>query len=226
MEGFFSRIFRSGVHPLEIGKRIQRVMEDGKTVALRRIYVPNVYRIELSRKDYERLAPLESKIVEELEIFVSEAARQREWVLADTPRVSFQVGDKVGAGEFRVLAEAVVMEAASSRRKAAKAVRATPKAGKAVIIMLDEQGHSIRTLTLDGLIVAGRQPDCDLVLPDQTVSRRHAEIGDQSGNGVYMVRDLESRNGTLVNGSEITEHRLQDGDRIAIGSTVMEFRRT
>ncbi len=40
MEGFFARLFRSGVHPVEIGKRLLRVMEDGRTVALRRTYVP------------------------------------------------------------------------------------------------------------------------------------------------------------------------------------------
>jgi hypothetical protein len=110
VEGFFARLFRSGVHPVEIGKRLVRVMEDGKTVALRRTYVPNVYRIALGPQDYERLAPLESKIVEELEIFLGEAARQREWALADSPRVSFATDDALGQGEFRITAEAVALE--------------------------------------------------------------------------------------------------------------------
>src|SRR4051794_40402000 len=107
VEGFFARLFRSGVHPVEIGKRLQRVMEDGKTVALRRTYVPNVYRITVGPQDYERLAPLEAKIVEELEIFVGEVARQRQWALPDSPRVSFAADRKLSQGEFRITAEAV-----------------------------------------------------------------------------------------------------------------------
>ena len=85
VEGFFARLFKSGVHPVEIGKRLLRVMEDGKTVALRRTYVPNLYRITVGPKDYERLSQLEAKLVEELEIFVGEAARQRQWSLPGLP---------------------------------------------------------------------------------------------------------------------------------------------
>src|SRR3989304_883078 len=101
VEGFFARVFRSGVHPVEIGKRVLRVMEDGKVVGLRRTYVPNVYRITLSQNDYGRPAPIESKLVEELEVFVSEAAKQRSWELAGSPPGSFPSGPRPSPGGFR-----------------------------------------------------------------------------------------------------------------------------
>lgn len=67
--------------------------------------------------------------------------------------------------------------------------------------------------------VAGRSNDADLVLADDTVSRKHARI--YRGRGTLWVRDLGSRNGTQVNGRSIAHHRLRPGDRITIGANVM-----
>ena len=52
-------------------------------------------------------------------------------------------------------------------------------------------------------------------------SRRHAEInGDADG---FLLRDLGSTNGTLINGERLSEHRLAPGDRIEIGATMITF---
>lgn len=228
VDGFFARVFRSGVHPVEIGKRLLRVMEDGKTVALRRTYVPNVYRIVLSNSDYERLAPLEPKLVEELEVFVSEAARQSEWVLADAPRVSFLSERRLGRGEFKVEAEAVSLERRqrrpTTRRPSPRAPEpAEPAARGAGSLVLMSDDGPIRTVEIDGTLSIGRQADNDLVVPDPGVSRHHAEVTDEGSH--YVIRDLGSTNGTHVNGDRISEHRLFDGDRITVGHSVIEFRR-
>jgi predicted component of type VI protein secretion system len=64
-------------------------------------------------------------------------------------------------------------------------------------------------------IVIGRDPDCDLIVPDRRVSRRHAEIVRREED--FILRDRDSKNGTFVNGDRITEeYRLQDGDEIEI----------
>jgi hypothetical protein len=68
----------------------------------------------------------------------------------------------------------------------------------------------------------GRTPDNQIVVPVREVSRRHAEIVcNESG---YVLKDLGSPNGTFVNGERIAEHRLQDGDRIAMGGQVFVFK--
>lgn len=67
--------------------------------------------------------------------------------------------------------------------------------------------------------VAGRSNDADLVLADDTVSRKHARI--YSARGALWLRDLGSRNGTLVNGRSVAHHRLRPGDRITIGASLM-----
>jgi FHA domain len=74
-----------------------------------------------------------------------------------------------------------------------------------------------------GLLTSiGRTPDNQIVVPIREVSRRHAEIVLTEGG--YMVKDLGSPNGTFVNGERISEHRLQDEDRIAMGGQVFVFK--
>jgi len=70
---------------------------------------------------------------------------------------------------------------------------------------------------LTGLIKqVGRSPECDIVLPDEKVSRLHARL-DKTEQGWVLV-DLESTNGTMVNGKRITEKLLEPGDEIQFGS--------
>ena len=70
-------------------------------------------------------------------------------------------------------------------------------------------------------VVIGRLPECDIVLSDPNVSRRHAEVR-RSGDEV-VVADLESTNGTRVNGVPIREQRLENGDEITVGTTTLRF---
>jgi predicted component of type VI protein secretion system len=61
----------------------------------------------------------------------------------------------------------------------------------------------------------GRDERCDLVISDRLVSRRHARV--LLDDGEYLLEDLHSKNGTFVNGREISEpHSLEDGDEVQI----------
>lgn len=68
----------------------------------------------------------------------------------------------------------------------------------------------------------GRDVHCEIHLDDTETSRTHAEIQFVDGN--YMLRDLDSSNGTFVNGSRIVQHQLFVGDRIQIGRQLMLFK--
>ena len=81
--------------------------------------------------------------------------------------------------------------------------------------------HPPLAIRAEGSIVLGRSQSCDITLDTPDASRRHAEIA--SAGAGYVVRDLESTNGTFVNGHRIREHRLQPGDRIGIGRLVIVF---
>ncbi len=84
------------------------------------------------------------------------------------------------------------------------------------MLILQRGGEpSIRWPLERSQITIGRSPDCDIVLDDRQVSRHHALIRWE--NGQYIVQDLGSKNGTHVNGRELTgPYVLQDGDEIQI----------
>ncbi len=76
-----------------------------------------------------------------------------------------------------------------------------------------------RDFTLEpGSTVIGRRHDCDLRVQTADVSRQHCEIVN-GPNGV-TVRDLESSNGTFVNGGQVSEHELEAGDRLRVGPAI------
>ena len=73
-----------------------------------------------------------------------------------------------------------------------------------------------------GRWVVGRGSSCDVVLVDDTVSRRHCEIAVRAG--LCLVRDLGSCNGTLVNGRLASRARLRPGDVLFLGETEVRVR--
>lgn len=66
------------------------------------------------------------------------------------------------------------------------------------------------------ITVIGRRQDCDLCIPMMNISRRHCQINQDQH--VLTIRDLSSRNGTLVNGQKIDEAQLKPGDSVSIGT--------
>ena len=65
----------------------------------------------------------------------------------------------------------------------------------------------------------GRSRDCDVVVDDQNVSRRHAEIRHVGIE--YVIVDLDSTNGVEVNGEMVKRHALADGDEVVLGTTTL-----
>ncbi len=68
----------------------------------------------------------------------------------------------------------------------------------------------------------GRAPECDIRLPDQGVSRRHATI--ENLGYILEVVDLESANGSYINGAAVQKGTLKPGDQLALGPTLLECR--
>lgn len=76
----------------------------------------------------------------------------------------------------------------------------------------------------DGEHIAGRDADCSLVIEGTTVSRRHARI--TVSGGAATIEDLDSTNGTHVNGTRISAPtQLAPGDEFALGSELLRVRR-
>jgi S-DNA-T family DNA segregation ATPase FtsK/SpoIIIE len=85
-----------------------------------------------------------------------------------------------------------------------------------VIVAGPDTGTSV--VIKDPVTVIGRDEDCQVVLDDPRVSGQHAMVYFASGE--FRVRDLNSTNGSLLNGSPLTEFAYQDGDDLRVGKTV------
>ncbi len=81
---------------------------------------------------------------------------------------------------------------------------------------------SLPTIIVDRpIILIGRHPECDVQIRSSKVSRKHccvAEVDDETGNSALCVRDLDSTNGTRINGNVVTEGRLKADDELTIGA--------
>jgi hypothetical protein len=85
-----------------------------------------------------------------------------------------------------------------------------------------DAGGELRRITLENSpFRIGRAESADLRVESAEVSREHAEIVER--NGIWLIRDLGSTNGTQVNGKLITETLLSDGDILKIAATEMNF---
>jgi pSer/pThr/pTyr-binding forkhead associated (FHA) protein len=105
------------------------------------------------------------------------------------------------------LAEQVDRHNKKRRRALSGEVRMTRPGGAEVRLPLERSETII-----------GRDPKCDIVLGEESVSRRHASIG-LTDEGFFELVDLRSKNGVIVEGSRVSRMTLLDGDEFEIGDT-------
>ena len=235
IEGLFTKAFRSGLQPVELANRILKAMDANKSVGLRQVWVPNAFVFHLSPPDRERFSGTERALRRELEQVVREGAAERGCALVGPPEVEFQTDESLRQGEFSCEALLVEGPTGGSQPPVAEA-KAPPASGappridtlepepEDAELVLIEKGKAGKVYPIGkDLVVIGRLADSDVVLADPGASRRHAEVRRQDGR--FVISDLGSTNGTMVNEATIGERELTEGDRITIGRTVLEFRR-
>jgi hypothetical protein len=226
-EGFFARQFKSGVQPVEIAKKLSREMDEHRTIGVSKVYVPNHYIIHLNAKDAERLKPFERTLISELQSFLVEHARKEGYVLLERPLLEFLQSDKLTLGELRV--ESRIASPASDNQEEIEQTSVKPPATgeqmhknrQPYLILVDPFGETVIKIE-ERVIDIGRSSENRIAIDDPNVSRQHAAIEEK--NGRWTISDLESTNGTFVNGARIKKHVLRNGDTITIGITKLQYR--
>ncbi len=211
VEGFFATTFRSGLNPVELAKRLMREMDTTKTVGVRDVWAPNRFVFTLSEHDAHRFEQAEHALISELRHVVRETAAERGWGLVGQPEIEFEVDEALGKGRFQVQSSFVEGEGELAPR--------SPTGGRGTLVHLGD-GRSYPLA--DASTTIGRLAECDIVVDDSGASRQHATI--RRTDAGFVLTDLGSTNGTLVNDGPVQEHVLEDGDRVTIGETVLEFR--
>ncbi len=202
VEGTLSKPFRSNLQPIEIGRRLTREMDLHRRVGVRGLIAPNSFTVTLSPADVDRFANFVDALSRELAEAAREHARIEGYSFVGPVDVQVYEGTRLRPGRFVVTAEVVE----------------GPDEGPYAELVLPDGS---RFPLGDGPVTLGRLAECDLVLNDPNVSRRHAEFR-RTTDGV-VVTDLGSTNGTRVNGVPVREQQLVSGDELTVGSTTLVF---
>ena len=202
VEGAFAKAFRSGLQPVEIGRRITREMDLGRRVGVRGLIAPNYFKVNLPSADYERFSTFLDSLARELGDAAHEHARTEGYEFMGPVQVEIFDDPEIRPNRYSIDAQ----------------VREGPDGLPAGSIRLSD-GRRITVGTQS--LVLGRLPESAVVLNDPNVSRRHAEIR-RRGSDVVVV-DLGSTNGTRVNGMRVKEQLLNDGDEIEVGTSTVVF---
>jgi hypothetical protein len=246
VHGVFAKAFKAEVQPVEIASAMRRAMDDrAATIGHGRTFVPNMFSIELAPTDFERLTAFSDMLTDELVASAQEHAESQRYQPGGPIQVSFLSKEDLETGVFRVrpsTAKSAVAAAPAVRRngpppafgpEAAEPVPAAhhervaptqPRNPPAQRPWLDVDGDYYPLLA--AITILGRDNTADVILDDPGISRQHTEIRVTT-DGPHLVaniRDLDSTNGTFVNGERITSQRLADGDRVKVGRTSLIFR--
>lgn len=201
VEGVFTKAFRSGLQPLEIGRRLVRELDAGRTVGVHGVVVPNHFVVVLSPDDFERFATFRDPLERELADAAREHARDENYHFVGPVTVELTEDPQRRQGDLKV--------------------RATIEQGEggwtASLVLPDGR----RVPLTDAEATIGRLPDCAVALSDPKASRHHAQV--RRGTDGFRLVDLGSTNGTTLNGMTVSEHLLRDGDEIGIGNTSIRF---
>jgi len=241
-EGMFGRAFRTHVQPVELARKLAKEMDEHRTISVSRVYVPNEYSVYLSEADREQFTSYEGSLIGELQDYLVEHARRESYAMLTPPNVVLQTDADLSLGEFGIATRMVqpdgkaapVRDAPSPQVEPGATMIYKPKAPQpteaASPVELGVEREEF-TLTMNGdtrtlnerRVVMGRSKECDLQVPDANISRRHAELRQEGST--WWVVDLDSTNGTEVNGKRVPRAKLAPGDTITLGETELVFDR-
>lgn len=236
VEGSFRRLFRGRLEPVDLARRLGRVMDDNKRVTWDRPLVPNRYRITLSAADFSDVQAFADSLQRELEKFANDRAGERGYGLLAPAAVSIEQDESLSAGTFQVHASVVdvPLEAGESTPAAledfgqTRAMRplempAGPTGFESLYLVGTSGGQPASWPITGSRLAVGRGLDNDIVLEDASVSRHHAELTREGSR--LEVRDLGSTNGTWVNAARVVAATIHAGDELAFGTVRVEVSR-
>jgi hypothetical protein len=246
VEGVFGRAFRRQIHPVEIAKGLTKQMDEGRMVSISRTYAPNDFTVHLSKEDTESIRAYQASLQDELIQYASTHAENKNYHLMTPPRIRFETEDTLRFGEFGVTAKLTGGDGPrekgapqdtsgqtrifrteessggeidqSTATISADEARRHGLAREIVEVVLGDEKHQLEGR---GPWSVGRSQENDIVINDPNVSRKHARIS-RADNG-FVLEDLGSTNGTLLDGAPIDRERIEGGDELTFGQSTARF---
>ena len=224
----------ASIQPISLAKRIERAMDTNKTYGNAGVIVPNRFDLHLHPKDFAAFASYRGALEDDLAHGVLARARHERYTLVARPRVQIVADEATRRGEIRVAAnvvddrgeahqDAAPMPAGSDTMVFARPTDGdAPDSARRAYLMVSTRGSRPVQFDLGGALIGiGRASDNDVIVDDPMVSRHHCQLKLQ--HGAYSFTDLGSRNGSTVNGQQVSQIALGPNDVIRIGDTEIEF---
>lgn len=204
IERTFAKSFPSDVEPAQIARKLVATMEAQTRGEDGRPSAPSVYAVYVSTADFERLEEHREYLEEAwIDLLRDLAAKVGIAFVNGDPRVTMSARPSVPLGAIAI---EVGDAARASAQFALRMIKGLPVDG---------------VYSITGTTRVGRGDESEIVLLDPSVSRAHAIVEFDAGEPV--VRDLDSTNGTYVNGRRVRVESLRDGDELRFGNTRMRF---
>ena len=205
IERTFAKTFPSDLEPAQIARKLVATMEGATRGSDGGARAPSAYDVFVNPDDYARLLPHQKYLEEHWADLLEDMAARVSVSLDERVGVRMHARDDVpqGAVEIdygRVQSSRVPRE----RRLQLRMMRGLPADG---------------VYPLSATLSVGRGEGSDMMLADPSVSRQHAAI-EIEGSRTF-VRDLQSKNGTFVNGERVERSPLSEGDEVRFGKTTM-----
>ncbi|MBH0082017.1 DUF3662 and FHA domain-containing protein [Salinibacterium sp. SWN167] len=202
VNGAFAKTFKSGLQPVEITSALRRELDTQAAVVSRdRILVPNNFTVRLSQSDYQRMAGLGSTLLSELTELVQRHATAQHYSFSGGISIALVPDDSLSQGMIEV--DSVNVKGT---------VAWTP------VLDINGTRHTLK----HARTIIGRGSEADITLDDNGISRKHVEILWDGSRA--EVNDLNSTNGSKLNGSPVSRAPLAPESVIDIGRTRIVFR--
>lgn len=211
VNGMFSKFGSKDLKPVDLSSALEHEIDSqARGIARDRTVAPNEYRFELSTPDFDSIEQWGSEtLANELADKLTKYAENQHYAFVGPVVVIFEENLELQKGDFRLTSESVE----------GNAVPVTDKSESTDFPVLEISGRQY-LLTAPKTVI-GRGSDCDIIIDDPGISRKHLEIDIRKDD--VIARDLGSTNGTYVEGHLIPEARLLDGNTITIGRTRIIF---
>lgn len=219
IEGTFSRFLGGRIEASEIAARLGRALEDSYEAG----NICDLFVVHLHPADLQQIHRHAPEMQERLANYLVRLAQQTSMNLPNRPEVQFAADQKLSSKQFKIEAlEQDTTDQSTKQYRPNQLAEAsqTFEAIRALDAFLIIDGGRHVTLRKP-LISLGRLDDNDILLDSMAVSRKHAQLRWRYGR--FIIYDLGSRAGTLVNDQPVVEYVLHPGDVLTLGDLVLIY---
>lgn len=209
VNGVFAKFGSKDLKPVDLSSALEREIDkEAMPVTRDRTVAPNEYRFKLSTPDFNNIVEWGAEtLANELADNLTQYAKSQNYAFVGPVVVIFEEDLELSKGDYRLSSESVQ----------GNTVPVTTDAQTEDCPMLEIGEHQY--LLTEEKTIIGRGSDCDIVIDDPGISRRHMEIDVTDNGNTVIARDLNSTNGMYVEGHHVEAATLLDGNTITIGRT-------